>query len=141
MAVNRKEKTTGRLQQKMAEIDSVDAQGHRNVQVYQLAYNLAMEVFRESKAFPKEEAFSLIDQIRRSSRSVAANVAEAFRKRQYPNMFVNKLVESDAKVTETQVWVDFACDCDYLSSERRDDFVKRYEAIGKMLSGMIAKSR
>ena len=141
MAVNRKKKAKGQLQQETVETGSVDTQGHRNVQVYQLAYNLAMEVFRESKAFPKEEAFSLIDQIRRSSRSVAANVAEAFRKRQYPNMFVNKLVESDAKVTETQVWVDFACDCDYLPSERRDDFMKRYEAIGKILNGMIAEPR
>jgi len=141
MAVNRKEKTPGQLQRQTTKTSDADTQGHRNVQVYQLAYNLAMEVFRESKAFPKEEAFSLIDQIRRSSRSVAANVAEAFRKRQYPNMFVNKLVESDAKVTETQVWVDFACDCDYLSSERRDDFIKRYEAIGKILGGMIAESR
>jgi four helix bundle protein len=63
--------------------------GYRDLKVYQLAYKLAMEIFQESKAFPKEERYSLTDQIRRSSRSVAANIAEGFRKRQYPKMFVN----------------------------------------------------
>ena len=69
--------------------------GHRDLKVFQLAYRLAMEIFRESRAFPKEERYSLTDQIRRSSRSVASNIAEGFRKRRYPNMFISKLADSD----------------------------------------------
>jgi four helix bundle protein len=91
--------------------------GHRDLKVYQLAYKLAMEIFHASKAFPKEEPYSLTDQIRRSSRSVVANIADAFRKRRYPNMFVSKLADSDAEATETQVWLDFARDCGYLPQQ------------------------
>jgi len=113
-------------------------QGHRDLKVYQLAYKLAMEIFHLSKAFPKEEIYSLTDQIRRSSRSVAANLAEGFRKRRYPNMFVSKLTDCDAEGTETQVWLDFAFDCGYLSKENRDRLTAGYEEVGKMLSGMMA---
>jgi four helix bundle protein len=112
--------------------------GHRDLQVYQLAYKLAMEIFNESKAFPKDERYSLTDQIRRSSRSVAANIAEAFRKRQYPNMFVSKLADADAEATEMQVWIDFAGDCGYLSQERHDQLIARYEEVGRMLGSMMA---
>ena len=86
-------------------------QGHRDLKVYQLAYEVAMEIFNLSTMFPREETYSLTDQIRRSSRSVAANIAEGFRKRRYPNMLLSKLTESDGEATETQVWLDFACDC------------------------------
>lgn len=113
-------------------------QGHRDLKVYQLAYKLAMEIFHLSKSFPREEIYSLTDQIRRSSRSVAANIAEAFRKRRYPNHFVSKLTDSDAEATETQVWIDFSFDCGYLSKENRDRLTAGYEEVGKMLSGMIA---
>ena len=112
--------------------------GHRDLKVYQLAYKLAMEIFNESKAFPKEERYSLTDQIRRSSRSVATNIAEAFRKRRYPNMFVNKLSDADAEATETQVWLDFSMDCGYLPKERHEKLIKGYEEVGKMLGSMIA---
>ena len=112
--------------------------GHRDLKVYQLAYKLAMEIFHLSKTFPKEEIYSLTDQIRRSSRSVAANLAEGFRKRRYPNMFVSKLTDCDAEGTETQVWLDFAFDCGYLSKENRDRLTAGYEEVGKMLSGMMA---
>jgi four helix bundle protein len=112
--------------------------GHRDLKVYQLAYKLAMEIFHLSKAFPKEEAYSLTDQIRPSSRSVPANLAEGFRKRRYPNMFVSKLTDCDAEGTETQVWLDFAFDCGYLSKENRDRLTSGYEEVGKMLSGMMA---
>jgi len=77
--------------------------GHRDLKVYQLAYKLAMDIFRETKQFPKEERYSLTDQIRRSSRGVAANIAEGYRKRKYPNLFVLKMIDSDAEATETQV--------------------------------------
>jgi four helix bundle protein len=112
-------------------------QGHRDLKVYQLAYRLAMEIFHLSKHFPREELYSLTDQIRRSSRSVAANIAEGFRKRRYPNMLVSKLTDSDGEATETQVWLDFALDCGYMSQENRDRLTSGYEEVGRMLSGMI----
>jgi len=112
--------------------------GHRDLKVYQVAYDLAMEIFHLSKLFPREEIYSLTDQIRRSSRSVAANLAEGFRKRRYPNMFVSKLADCDAEATETQVWLDFAFDCGYLSKENRDHLTLGYEEVGKMLSGMMS---
>lgn len=96
-----------------------------------------MEIFVLSKEFPPDERFSLTSQIRRSSRSVAANIAEGFRKRQYPNMIVSKLADSDAEATETQVWLDFACECKYLVEDRRRGLVERYEELGRMLGGMM----
>ncbi len=115
-----------------------ELKGHRDLKVFQLAYKLAMEIFHESKAFPKDEKYSLTDQIRRSSRSVAANIAESFRKRQYPKMFLSKLADSDGEATETQVWLDFARDCEYLSTGRHADLTKGYEEIGKMLGVMMS---
>ena len=112
--------------------------GYRDLKIYQLAYKLAMELFNESKSFPREECYSLTDQIRRSSRSVAANVAEGFRKRRYPNMFVSKMADADSEAAETQVWLDFACDCGYMSQKRHDELISGYEDVGKMLGGMIA---
>ncbi len=112
--------------------------GHKDLKVYQLAYSLAMEIFRESRTFPKDEKFSLTDQIRRSSRSVATNIAEAYRKRQYPNMFVNKLSDSDMELAETQTWLDFSLDCEYLPRERHVQLIAKYEEVGKMLGAMIA---
>ena len=109
--------------------------GFRDLKVYQMAYELAMEIFRESKSFPAEEKYSLTDQIRRSSRSVAGNIAEGYRKKRYPKMFVNKMADGEA--TETQVWLDFARDCGYLSSERQANLTARYEEVGRMLGGMI----
>lgn len=113
-------------------------QGPRDLKVYQLADQVAMEIFKESKAFPKDERFSLTDQIRRSSRSVAANLVEAFRKRRYPNMFVNKLTDADAEAAETQVWLDFARDCGYLPMTSYDRLRSDYEEVGRMLGHMMA---
>jgi four helix bundle protein len=112
--------------------------GHRDLKVYQLAYSLAMEIYRETRTFPQEERYSLTSQVRRSSRSVAANIAEGFRKRQYPNMFASKLADADAEGTETQVWLDFARDCGYLSLEHHKHLTDKYGEVGKMLSSMIA---
>src|SRR5690606_29563797 len=109
-----------------------ELKGFRDLKVYQLAYKLAMDIFNESKSFPKEEKYSLTDQIRRSSRSVATNIAEGFRKRQYPKMFVSKLADADGEATETQVWLDFARDSQYLSTEKHAELVKGYEEVGKM---------
>jgi len=112
--------------------------GHRDLKVYQLAYKLAMDIFNASKSFPKEEKYSLTDQIRRSSRSIAANIAEGFRKRQYPKMFVSKLADADGEATETQVWLDFAHDCEYLSPKLYDELIEGYEEVGKMLGTMMS---
>jgi four helix bundle protein len=111
--------------------------GYRDLKVYQLAYKLAMEIFNESKLFPKEERYSLTDQIRRSSRSVATNIAEGYRKRRYQNMFISKMADADSEATETQVWLDFTYDCNYMSQERHDELMSGYEEIGRMLGSMI----
>ena len=105
--------------------------------VYQAAYRLAMEIFRETKSFPMDEKFSLTDQIRRSSRSVAANIAEGYRKRQYPNAFSHKLSDADAEAGETQVWLDFARDSGYISDEVHRKLLSDYEEVGRMLGHMI----
>ena len=111
--------------------------GPRDLKVYQLAFRLAMEIFDESKRFPNEERYSLTDQIRRSSRSVATNIAEGYRKRRYPNMFISKLADADGEGTETQVWLDFAVSCGYLVKERGKQLVYGYEEVGRMLGGML----
>lgn len=112
--------------------------GHGDLKVYQLSYKLAMEIFNLSRAFPREEIYSLTNQIRRSSKSVAANLAEGFRKRRYPNMLVNKLTDCDGEASETQVWIDFALDCGYMSKENHDRLTAGYEEVGRMLSSMMA---
>lgn len=112
--------------------------GHKDLRVYQMAYEVAMEIFHASKMFPKEEVYSLTDQIRRSSRSVAVNIAEGYRKRQYPKMFVSKLADSDAEATEAQVWLDFAKDCGYLPVEKHQELMATYEEVGRMLGSMMA---
>ena len=111
--------------------------GHKSLRVYQLAYELAMEIFRLSKRFPSEEKYSLTDQIRRSSRSVVTNIAEGYRKRQYQKMFVSKLADADGEAGETQSWLDFSLDCGYLSREAHESLHKRYESVGAMLGNMI----
>jgi four helix bundle protein len=100
-----------------------------------------MEIFHLTKHFPREEVYSLTDQIRRSSRSVAANLAEAFRKRRYPNMLVNKLTDCDGEATETQVWLDFSLDCGYMCQEDYDRLTRGYEEVRKMLFGMMANPK
>src|SRR6202158_5325379 len=114
-----------------------DNRGFRDLKVYQLAYKLAMEIFNLSKAFPAEERFSLTDQIRRSSRSVTANIAEGYRKKLYAKMFVSKMADADGEATETQVWLDYARDCGYLSPQLQAKLTAGYEEVGRMLDGMI----
>jgi len=111
--------------------------GVKALRVYQLAYKLAMQIFSETRTFPHDEQLSMTSQIRRSSRSVAANLAEEYRKRQYPSMFVSKLADCDGEATETQVWLDFARDCGYLSEERHNELAAGYHEVGRMLSSMI----
>ena len=113
-------------------------QGYKDLKVYQLAYRLAMEIFHLSKSFPSEEKYSLTDQIRRSSRSVPATIAEGFRTRQYTKMFVSKIADADGEATETQVWLDVSKDCAYLSIEDHTRLIDGYGEVGRMLGGMLA---
>ena len=92
----------------------------RDLLAYQKAFALAMEIFEQSKFFPKEETYSMTDQIRRSSRSVNANLAEAYRKRRYPNHFISKISDADTENGETQTWLQFALACKYISQEKHD---------------------
>lgn len=111
--------------------------GFRDLKVYQLAFQLAMEIYEDTKKFPVDEKYSLTDQIRRSSRSVPSNIAEGYRKRRYTKSFVNKMSDADGEATETQVWIDFANACGYMSEARQLDLRKAYEEVGRMLGGMI----
>jgi four helix bundle protein len=108
--------------------------------VYQEAYALAMEVFEVSKGFPAEEKYSLTDQIRRSSRSVCTNLREAWAKRKYEAHFVSKLTDADGENGETETWLDFACDCRYLSEEDNATFTEKCREVGAMLGSMINDS-
>ncbi|MCD4794414.1 MAG: four helix bundle protein [Bacteroidales bacterium] len=111
--------------------------GFRELKVYQLAFKLAMEIFEMTKTFPKEEKYSLTDQIRRSSRSVCANIGEAYRKRRYPKHFISKLSDSDSENTETQVWLDFSLSCKYINREKYNDLTSKSEEVGKLLGYMM----
>jgi four helix bundle protein len=111
--------------------------GHERLNVYRLAYRLAMEVFEVSKKFPKEEMFSLTDQVRRSSRSVCANTREGYRKRLYPKSFISKMIDVDGEATETTVHIRLAHDCGYISEEAYNYFKAEYLLVGKMINGMI----
>ena len=118
----------------MAKIDT-----HKDLRVYQASFQAAMAIYQLSKSFPSEEKFSLTDQVRRSSRSVCANLAEAFRKRRYPKNFVSKLSDCEAEAAETHVWLDFALACDYLTIEEYEKLYKEYDMILGMLVRMIVE--
>lgn len=104
---------------------------------YQKSFSLAMAIFEVTKTFPKEETYSLTDQIRRSSRSVAANIAEAYRKRNYPKNFYSKLTDCDAENSETQVWLEFALNCNYININTFTDLTNQSEEVGKLINYMI----
>ena len=116
--------------------------GYKDLKAFQMAYALAMDIFEITKAFPKEERYSLTDQIRRSSRSVPANLAEAWKKRLYPKMFVSKVVDSAGEAGEageTEVWIDVSKDAGYLTAEVHKELKSRYDELNRMLFGMIDK--
>lgn len=108
--------------------------------VYQKAYNLAMEIFEISKSFPKEEKYSLTDQMRRSSRSVTSCLAESWAKRRYEKSFVNKLTDSLGEENETETWLDYSKDCKYIQKETHERFLSDYDEVRKMLISMINHS-
>ena len=110
--------------------------GFKSLKVYQLAYELAKKILEISKNFPKEETFSLTDQIRRSSRSICLCIAKVYRKPRYPKDFTSKICDSDGEASETMVWIDFARDCKYIDEETHNYLTNNYEEVGKMLASM-----
>lgn len=110
---------------------------HKELIVYQLAFKVSMEIFVLTKNFPKEELFAMTSQIRGSSRSVCANIAEAFRKRRYEKAFVSKLSDSEGEAAETQVWLDYSLECGYLQKEKYQNLFDEYEKIIGMLVNMM----
>jgi four helix bundle protein len=113
--------------------------GYKDLKVFQLAYKLAMDIFEITKSFPKEEKYSLVDQVRRSSRSVPANIAEAWKKRLYPKMFVSKIIDAAGEAGETEVWLDVSKDAGYLLLEKYENLFSGYDEVNRMLYGMIDK--
>src|SRR6184192_3876893 len=116
------------------------AKSFRDLKVYQAAREAARAIFEFSKSFPHEERYSLIDQIRRSSRAVKAMIAEAWARRRYKAAFVNKIDEALGEAYETESWLDDALDSAYLSKEKFEELDRRYDAIGAMLSRMIDRA-
>lgn len=115
-------------------------QTHRELEVYRKAFDAAMTIHELSKSFPREETYSLTDQIRRSSRSVCANLAEAWRKRRYEAAFISKLSDAEAEAAETQVWLEFAVKCKYLNRDEAAALYKTYDEIIRTIVGMIHHS-
>ena len=113
---------------------------YRELRVYQSAMDAAMLIYELTKSFPGEEKFSMVDQIRRSSRSVCANIAEAWRKRRYQAHFVSKLSDSESEAEETRVWLEFAHRCGYLSASQTEELDDRYDKIIGQLVRMISDS-
>jgi four helix bundle protein len=116
------------------------AKSYQELIVYQKARRLAQEIFELSKYFPREEAYSLTDQIRRSSRSIGAQIAEAWAKRRYEKHFVSKLTDADGEQQETRHWIDVALDCKYIEQSQATDLKNKTVEIGRILGGMMAKS-
>ena len=114
---------------------SKSVRSHRDLDVYRMGFEAAMRVFELSKGFPVEERYSLTDQMRRSSRSVCGNVAEAFRKRKYPKSFVSKLSDAEGEAAETQTWLQFAFQCGYINQQDFDELHQTYNhIIGKLVN-------
>lgn len=110
---------------------------HKELKVFQLSFEAAMQIFEIPKSFPSEEKYSLTDQIRRSSRSVSGNIAEAWRKRRYEKSFVAKLSDSEGEAAETQVWLDYSFACKYINEEIYNELYAKYDHILAMLVKMI----
>lgn len=116
------------------------AESFRDLVVYQRARQLQSEIFEITRALPKDESCSLTSQIRRSSRSIGANIAEAWAKRRFEKHFISKLTDADGEQYETQHWIETASDCKYLDSETADSLLERYKQVGRLLGGMMQKA-
>jgi four helix bundle protein len=111
---------------------------HTELEVFRRSVDSAMALFEITKSFPREEMYSLTDQLRRCSRSVSGNLAEAWRKRRYPAAFVSKLSDSEAEAAETQVWIEYSVKCGYLNRNRGAELYQSYDAILRTIVGMIS---
>lgn len=112
----------------------------RDLIVYQKSRKLAKEIMEIAQSFPRDEKFSLIDQVRRSSRSIGANIAESWAKRRYEKHFISKLTDSDGEQMETQHWIGTALDCEYIDQKTNNQLVAKCLEIGRMLNGMMDKA-
>ena len=121
-------------------MEKIYAKNFRDLIVYQKAKAVSRIIFELSKTFPKEETYSLTDQIRRSSRSIGAQIAEAWGKRPYKKHFISKLTDSDSEQLDTQHWIGDAADCKYITKEQEKDLIERLCEIGRMLNSMMEKS-
>jgi len=122
------------------EMKSKYARSFRDLEVYKQSRELSGKIFQLTKNFPKEEKYSLTDQIRRSSRSVGAQIAESWGKRRYENHFILKLTDADAEQYETQHWIEVAHECNYIEKETFDELLNQCESIGRMINSMIEKA-
>ncbi|GGG46858.1 four helix bundle protein [Epilithonimonas arachidiradicis] len=113
---------------------------HQDLKVFQKSFDVAMQIFELSKTFPKEETYSLKDQIRRSSRSVSANISEAWGRRKYEKSFVAKLTDSEGEPRETQTWLQFSLACDYINEEQFNNLNNQYNEVIGMLVTMMSQS-
>lgn len=116
-------------------------QKHTELDVYKKAFDIAMHIFETSKTFPRDETYSLTDQLRRASRSVCANLAEAWRKRRYEAAFAAKLCDAETEAAETQVWIEFAVKCGYMDRDRAASWYQAYDEVLRMLVAMINSPR
>jgi four helix bundle protein len=114
--------------------------GYRDLKVYQLSYQLALDIHELTKKYPPEEKYSLTDQIRRSSRSVPANIAEAWKKRRYKKSFIAKIIDAAGEGGETEVWLDFSKDVGYLEGDTYSLLMAKYDEVNRMLFGMVDKA-
>jgi len=132
---NSKEYEVGSMQN-----EGKNYRGYRDLKVYQLSYQLALQIHKVTENFPKEEKYSLTDQIRRSSRSVPANLAEAWKKRRYEKVFISKLIDCAGEAGETEVWLDLSKDFEYIDKGEHNNLIGKYEEVNRMLFGMIDKA-
>ena len=116
------------------------ADSFRDLIVYQKSRQLQREIFKITKSFPREEMFSLTDQIRRSSRSIGANISESWAKRRYEKHFISKLTDADGEQMETQHWIETALDCEYINQKTSAQLLEKCLEIGRMLGGMMDKA-
>jgi four helix bundle protein len=116
------------------------ADSFRDLVIYQKSRQLQRDVFRITKSFPREEMYSLTDQIRRSSRAIGANISEAWAKRRYEKNFISKLTDADGEQMETQHWIETALDCQYIDQKTNEQLIAKCLEIGRMLGGMMEKA-
>lgn len=109
----------------------------KDLKVYELAYNLALEVFKTTKKFPREETYSLTDQIRRSSRSAAINIREGYAKKKYEQVFIRHLNDALGSSEETRGWLDFSLDCEYITKEEHEALDVKYGEVGAMIYSLM----